>query len=155
MKALAQLRPRERRGVAAAAVVVGLAVLWWVLLAPALRTLRAAPSEIARLETQLAQMRQWATEAEALRQAPRRPPPTDFAGTVSQRVKRALGDKTQVVALPNEVRLITPNVPPATLLALLQDVDDSAQARVSEMTLTRNADGSLRADIKWAPRSSG
>lgn len=149
---LSGLKPRERRGVQLALAVVGVGLVWALLIAPAWHTLRSAPGEIATMEAQLAQMRQWATEAEALRQAPRRPVPGDFSATVAQRIKRTLGDKTQVVALPNDVRLIVPSVPPAVLLALLQDVDDSAQARVSELTLSRNADGSLRADIRWVPR---
>jgi hypothetical protein len=42
----------------------------------------------------------------------------------------------------------------AALLALLQDVADAAQAKVDSLTLTRNPDGSLRAEVKWVPRAN-
>ncbi|MCY1547635.1 Type II secretion system (T2SS), protein M [compost metagenome] len=65
--ALERLSPRERRAVFAAAWVVGLGLLWWLALAPALSTLRQAPERHARLDTQLAQMQQLAASAEQLR----------------------------------------------------------------------------------------
>jgi general secretion pathway protein M len=148
-----RLSSRERMLVVFAGLAITAAVLWWLLLAPALRTLSAAPEQIAALESQLAQMRQWATEAEQLKQAPRRTPPSDFAATVTQRIKRALGDSQRVNALPAEVRITTTAVGAAALLTLLQDVGESAQAKVDEMILSRNPDGTLKADIKWVPRS--
>ena len=45
-----ELPPREQRLVIIAATVVLLALLWWVALAPALRTLTSAPAEHAQLE---------------------------------------------------------------------------------------------------------
>lgn len=148
-----RLSPRERAMVLIAAVAVISAITWWLLLAPALRTLSAAPNQIAELEAQLAQMRQWATEAEQLKQAPRRTPPSDFAGTVTQRVKRALGDSQRVTALPSEVRVTATAVAAPALLSMLQDVGETAQARVDELIISRNPDGSLKADIKWVPRA--
>ncbi|BEP63345.1 hypothetical protein GmRootV213_38990 [Variovorax sp. V213] len=52
----ASLDLRERRMVAIAATLVVLALLWWIALAPALRTLAAARAEHARLDAQLQQM---------------------------------------------------------------------------------------------------
>ena len=73
--ALERLSPRERRAVFAAAWVVGLGLLWWLALAPALSTLRQAPERHARLDTQLAQMQQLAASAEQLRSLNSSPPP--------------------------------------------------------------------------------
>lgn len=73
--ALERLSPRERRAVVAAAWVVGLGLLWWLALAPALNTLRQAPERHARLDTQLAQMQQLAASAEQLRSLNSSPPP--------------------------------------------------------------------------------
>lgn len=138
----------------AALAVVAVALGWWLLLAPALRTLATAPKQLAEMERQLAQMRQWATESEALRQAPRRPAPADFGSTVQQRVKKTLGDGARVMALPGEARLTVPSVAPNVLLALMQDINDAAQGRVDELLIARNADGTLRAEIKWVPRGT-
>lgn len=69
--AWARLGARERRLAALAATVVGLALLWWLGLAPALRTLREADSQRAALQVQAQQMQRLKTEAEALKALPR------------------------------------------------------------------------------------
>lgn len=62
-----RMAPRERLAVGGAAAVVGLALLWWLGVAPALATLRQAPAQHQQLDAQLAQMRQMAATAESLR----------------------------------------------------------------------------------------
>ena len=64
---LAGLAPRERLAVQLALWLLGLALLWWVALAPAWRTLSQAPERHARLDAQLGDMRQLAATAHALR----------------------------------------------------------------------------------------
>ncbi len=63
----ASLAAREKTMVASAGLVVGLALLWWVALAPALQTLRAATVQHAQADAQLQSMRLLAAEATALR----------------------------------------------------------------------------------------
>ncbi len=58
---------REKTMVIAAGMVVGLALLWWVALAPALQTLRAADAQHAQMDAQLQSMRLLAAEATGLR----------------------------------------------------------------------------------------
>jgi len=65
------LAPRERRMVAIAGAVLVAGLLWWVALAPALRTLSAAPAEHAKLDTQLQQMRTLQAQAKILQAQPR------------------------------------------------------------------------------------
>lgn len=65
------LAPREQQLVGAAAILITLALLWWVALAPALRTLAQAPAEHARLDAQLQQMAALQTQAQALQNQPR------------------------------------------------------------------------------------
>jgi general secretion pathway protein M len=60
------LQPRAPRP-ALAAAVVGLALLWWLALAPALATLRAAPAQRAALQAQAQQMQRWQREARPYR----------------------------------------------------------------------------------------
>jgi general secretion pathway protein M len=71
MNALAQrwasLAEREKLMVTGAGLVVGLALLWWVALAPALQTLRAADAQHAQADAQLQSLRLLAAEATALR----------------------------------------------------------------------------------------
>ena len=65
--ALTRLSPREQRAVGIAAWVVGLGLLWWLAVAPALATLRQAPERHRLLDAQLGQMRRMAATAESLR----------------------------------------------------------------------------------------
>ena len=48
----AALAPREQRGVQLASLLVGALLMWWLLLAPALGTLKKAASERAALDAQ-------------------------------------------------------------------------------------------------------
>ncbi len=63
----ASLAGREKTMVIGAGLVVGLALLWWVALAPALQTLRAADAQHAQADAQLQSMRLLAAEATTLR----------------------------------------------------------------------------------------
>ncbi len=63
----ASLAEREKLMVAGAGLITGLALLWWVALAPALQTLRAADAQHAQVDAQLQSMRLLAAEATALR----------------------------------------------------------------------------------------
>lgn len=65
--ALARLSPREQRAVTIAAWVVGLGLLWWLAVAPALATLRQAPERHSQIDAQLGQMRRMAATAKGLR----------------------------------------------------------------------------------------
>ncbi|TNF57992.1 MAG: type II secretion system protein M [Burkholderiales bacterium] len=65
---LAGLAPRERLAVRLALWLLAVALLWWVALAPAWRTLAQAPERHARLDVQLEEMNRLAATAELLRQ---------------------------------------------------------------------------------------
>ncbi len=65
------LAARERAALALAVAVVLLALVWWVLLGPALRTLREAEVQHRQLDAQLQSMRRLQAEALALQSQPR------------------------------------------------------------------------------------
>lgn len=65
--AMERLSPRERIAVTATAWIVGIFLLWWVALAPAIQTLRQAPAQHAQIDAQLASLRAMASTAEAVR----------------------------------------------------------------------------------------
>ena len=65
------LAPREQNLVLAAGALVALALLWWVAVAPALATLRAAPARHTALDAQLQRMLSLQAEAQQLQSAPR------------------------------------------------------------------------------------
>jgi general secretion pathway protein M len=62
----AALAPREQRGVQLAATLVGALLVWWLLLAPPLATLKKVESQRRMLDAQLDSMRALQTRAQAL-----------------------------------------------------------------------------------------
>ena len=66
-----ELAPREQRMVIVAGALVAAALVWWVALAPALRTLATAPAAHAELDAQLQQMAALQIQAKALQSQPR------------------------------------------------------------------------------------
>jgi general secretion pathway protein M len=66
----AALAARERRGLAVAALVVVAAVIWGILLAPALRTLRGVEPQRAALAAELERMQALQTRAAQLQAKP-------------------------------------------------------------------------------------
>jgi general secretion pathway protein M len=70
----AAMAPRERRGLTLAAFVVGAALIWAVLLAPALRTLKSADAQAATLAAERDRMLALKARATALKAQPTVPP---------------------------------------------------------------------------------
>lgn len=62
-----RLSGRERTAVIAAGWIVGLGLLWWLALGPAIQTLRQAPAQHAQVDAHLASLRAMASTAEAVR----------------------------------------------------------------------------------------
>jgi general secretion pathway protein M len=62
-----QLAPRERGLVSIAALLIALAVLWWIGIAPALSKIKAAQTAAPQLDAQLQLMRAQAAEAATLK----------------------------------------------------------------------------------------
>lgn len=66
----AALDARERRGVKFALLLLGAALLWWMLLAPPLRTVAEADAKRAQLASQLQTMQALQTRAQVLQAQP-------------------------------------------------------------------------------------
>src|SRR5690242_11614862 len=67
----AGLAPREQALVAAAVALVGLALVWWLAIGPALATLRSAEEQHRALDAQLVQMRRLQAHARAMQAQPK------------------------------------------------------------------------------------
>jgi len=91
----AQLAPRERKLLTLALTVVLAALLWLVLLAPALRTLRFAGPQAQALDAQLQRMQSLQAQAKALQQ--QAPLSYDEAlRALNQATKQTLGTTAQI-----------------------------------------------------------
>jgi general secretion pathway protein M len=66
-----QLSPRERGLLSLGLCVMGLALVWWLALAPALRTLHDAPLKQAAVDTEWQHLKDLQSQAQALQKQPR------------------------------------------------------------------------------------
>lgn len=133
------LARRERRLIATAAVLVSLALLWWVALAPALGTLRRAPAQIDAAEAQLQQMQRLATEARDLRAVT--PVPADQAANVLKAATLRLGDKGRLSLQGDRAVLTVAGVSSVALRDWLAEARSGARARTIEANLSRGTSG--------------
>ena len=130
----AALELRERRMVAIAAALVTLALLWWIALAPALRTLAAAPAEHAQLDAQLQQMALLQNRAKALQAQPRLNR-DDALRALETSVRESLGTNAQLMTASGDgAATITMRATPADAVAQWR-----AQARGNAHAVPREA----------------
>lgn len=130
---------RERRLIGSAAVLVALALLWWVALAPALRTLQRAPAQIDAAEAQLQVMQRLAAEARELRAVT--PVPADQASNVLKAATARLGDKGRLSVQGDRAVLTVAGVSSVALRDWLAEARSGARARTIEANLSRGSTG--------------
>jgi general secretion pathway protein M len=130
---------RERRLIGSAAVLVALALLWWVALAPAIRTLQRAPAQIDAAEAQLQQMQRLATEARDLRAVT--PVPADQAANVLKAATARLGEKGRLSLQGDRAVLTVAGVSSVALRDWLAEARSGARARTIEANLSRGTTG--------------
>lgn len=136
------LAVRERRLVLAAALIVGLALLWWLAIHPAWRTLREAPARHAALDAQLARMQQLAQTAEGLRAASTgQPPGRDEALRALEAATGALGGTGQISVLGDRATLTLRQAEALALAGWLQQVRVNARLLPLESQLNRDGPG--------------
>ena len=137
--ALDRLSPRERQAVLIALWVVGLGLLWWLAVAPALATLREAPARHARLDAQLGQMQRMAASANALRsEASAQPPGRDEVLRALEAATAALGASAQLSVLGDRATVTLRGTSPAGLAQWLAQVRINARLLPLETQLTRD-----------------
>ena len=133
----AALAPREQRLVVAAGAVVALALLWWVALAPALATLRAAPARHAALDTQLQRMQTLQAEAQQLQAAPKNSP-ADAVGALRTALNQKLGSTAQLNVVGDRATITLKGAPADALAQWLTQVRSNARTTPLEARLTRS-----------------
>ncbi len=135
----AALPSRERRLALLAATVVGSFLLWTVALQPALRTLREAPTQIDRLDSQLQAMQKMAGEARELRAAP--PISAAQSAAALKAASERLGDQGRLVLQGERAVLTLAGASNAQLRDWLLEARSGARARPVEATLSRGPQG--------------
>ncbi|RYY94875.1 MAG: hypothetical protein EOO24_23900, partial [Comamonadaceae bacterium] len=131
-----ELAPRERRMVGIAGALVLLALLWWVALAPALRTLTAARDEHARLDAQLQQMSTLQAQARTLQAQPRANRDESLRALESA-VRQGLGPNAQFAGAGDGANVAMRGTPADQLAQWLAQARSNARAVPREAHLVR------------------
>lgn len=144
-QAWSALAARERRMVILAGAIVLLALLWMLLLAPALRTVRTVPAQTQQLEQQLQAMQAMAAQARDLKGRPvvRR---EDAVRVLQSTLAQRLGGHAQLTAAGDRVTVTLTGVAPELLGPWLGQVRSAARTVVVQARLNQgNAgwDGSI------------
>ena len=130
---------RERRLLLVAGGVLGLALLWWLALAPALGTLRSAPAEIETAEAQLRAMQRLAAEVTELRSTP--PVNSEQAAAALRAATERLGEQARLSLQGDRAVLTLNGVGTSQLRDWLAEARSGARARPVEASLLRSGSG--------------
>ena len=142
------LQLRERNLVTFAAMVVLLALLWWVGIAPALKTLRLADDQQRSLDVQWQQMQVLAAEARALQSKPKTRY-DDAVRALEASVKQGLGPGAQLNIVGDRATVTLKSVPAAALGTWLAQARANARAIPGEARLVRSATTAGASGVSW------
>lgn len=130
---------RDRTAIVVMASVLGAFLLWTLGVAPAWRTLQAAPAQIEALDAQLLQMRTMAAEVRELRNT--MPIAAAQAGVAMKAAAERHGDKVRLTLQADRALVTFTGASPEQVRALLVEARSAARARPVEAQLTRGAGG--------------
>lgn len=136
----AQRPDRERQLIAAAAVLVGAALLWTLGIAPAWRTVQAYPAQRAELDSQLRTMLELQSRAKNLRDSGNNPAAADPRAlqTALQASVASLGDKAQLTLNASQATVTLAAVDAGELAQWLARTRRDARLLPSQAALQRN-----------------
>lgn len=134
------LAPRERLMVAAALALVLLAIFWWVLVGPALATLRNSESQHRALDAQLQRMLGLQAQAKSLQSQPRQGY-DEALRQLEQSVRQRLGTTARMNVAGERVTITLTGTAPDVLAQWLAQARVNARAIPGEAHLQRNANG--------------
>ncbi|KAF1049818.1 type II secretion system protein GspM [Xylophilus sp.] len=134
------LAPRERMLVRGAGALAGLALVWWIAIAPAVTTLRSAPAAHRRLDDQLQRVRVLAAQARQLQSQPRTGR-DEAQRALAASVQQRLGTQAQLGVAGDRATLNLQNVQPTALAAWLVDARTLAHVVPSQAQLMRGMHG--------------
>lgn len=142
LRALSQrwqtLSEREQRLLFGAAVLLAAALVWWVALAPALRTLREAPAQQAALDAQWQQLQALQAQAISLQQQPRMTQ-AEALRALQLTTTELLGPGAQIQTTGNRSTVTLPSVSAEALANWLAQVRTRARAVPQQAHLKRDA----------------
>jgi general secretion pathway protein M len=145
----ATLAAREKLMVAAAAGVIVLALAWWVLVGPALGTLRSADAQRRTVDAQLQRMTALKGQAQALQSQPKIAR-EEALRQLEQSVRQRLGPTGRVAVAGDRVTVTMGGASADALAQWLAQARTAARATPAEAHLTRNASGAWEGSVVLA-----
>lgn len=134
------LAAREKALVAAATALVALALVWWIALAPAIATLRAAETQHQALDAQLRRMQRLQAQAQAMQAQPKQTHEESLR-QLEQSIRQQLGVAARYSIAGDRVTVTLTGVNGGALAQWLSQARINARALPGEARLTRNAGG--------------
>ena len=135
-----RLAGREQRLVLLMGFALVAAVLWFVGIAPALRTLRTAPAQIEALESQWQAMQVLAAQARSMQgRAPLGR--EDAMRELELSVRQRLGGSGQINSTGDRVTVVLKDAPPQLMAVWLSQARLKARVVATQANLTRTAGG--------------
>lgn len=132
------LAPRERQALTWAALVLALALFWWVGLAPALRTLRSTEARQHGLDAQWQQMQSLQSQARELQQQTR-VSRKEALQALESSVRQRLGTAGQLTVQGERATLVLKAVPATALAQWLSQARANARVLPAEVRLSRSS----------------
>jgi general secretion pathway protein M len=134
------LAAREKMLTAAAAALVAVALIWFVLLGPALATLRSAETQRRALDEQLRQMQLLQAQAQALQAQPKQNH-DDAVRLLELSVRQRLGTTGRILIAGDRATVTLTGASPDALAQWLTQARVNARALPGEARIARNAAG--------------
>jgi general secretion pathway protein M len=134
-----QLKLSERRLILTATWLIVAALLWWLAIAPALKTLKEAPAQHRALDTQLQNMRTLSAEAKNLQSQPKLGL-DDAQKALQSTVTQRFGATAQLNLTGERASLTLKNASAQELALWLTQARVNARALPSEAKLNRHGD---------------
>jgi general secretion pathway protein M len=132
----AAANPREQRLIRGAGALIGLALVWWLLVAPPLRTLSQEKKEQGRLEVQLLKMQDLRAQALALQGLPKISR-DEALRALDAAVRQHFGATAQLSVLGDSATVTLRNAPADAFAQWLPQARVNARAIATEVRLTR------------------
>ena len=142
------LAARERRWVSLALLLVGLALVWWIALAPAIATLRSASQQMPRLEAGLRLMQALKVQAQAMAAQPQLPP-QETRRLLETSINQTLGTAAKMQVTADRATVLLKNVPPDALAQWLVQVRANARLVPMDVRLTRSPTAGFTNGFGW------
>lgn len=130
------LAPREQNLLRVAALLTGLALVWWLALAPALQTLQTAPARHAALDAQLQKMQSLQAQAQLLQNTPHITPQAAL-DALQVSVTEQLGTHARLNITGDRATLTLQGTPTNAFAIWLAQARNNARAVPQEAHLTR------------------